>query len=173
MINSKFSEALIILIAVILNNCSEDSELKNSLLRISKWLGAIFLILIILIAVGLPIINSTLLTRTRSEAEAGGYMEHTSITGENLEGSLDLECDKRNGLSWLYYDFNGTNKLVWQDSQAYAKVSVAICGKNKISIFYDFDQNDSRKDSMIILNLEKGETFHTNYWKSFFQVVGK
>ena len=147
--------------------------MKNSLRRFLKRLGIIFLLLIVAVAIGLPIVNRISLSRARSDAQACGRLEHTEIADERLEGKLDFECDKRNGLSWLYYEFDGTDKLVWQDSQAHAKVSVTVCGRNKISVFYDFDQDDTRKDTAIYLDLGKGETFHTNYWKSIFETVGK
>lgn len=147
--------------------------MKASLLRFLKWMGIIFLIVTFAIAIGLPVVNSISLSRTRTEAQACGRLEHIKITDERLDGTLDFECDKRNGLSWLYYSSGGGDKLVWQDSQAYAKVSVTVCGRNKISIFYDFDPGDTRKDSTIYLDLGKGETFHTNYWKSIFETVGR
>lgn len=145
----------------------------NSLRSFLKRLGIIFILLIVVIAVGLPIVNKISLSRTRSDAQASGRLEHTKIADARLDGTLDFECDKRNGLSWLYYDSGGTEKLIWQDSQAHVKVSVTVCGRNKISVFYDFDQDDTRKDAAIYLDLGKGETFHTNYWKSIFESVGK
>lgn len=142
--------------------------MKEFLLRHLRKLGMSILVLAVAVGVGLPILSNYLNSRIRSNAENRGYLEHKQITDPRLEGALDFEQDRMDRYEWLYYRHDGENKLVWRDKPTHASVYITVCGQNKISILYDFNENAVQQDTTIVLNLGKGETLHTHFWRSFF-----